>query len=81
MLDVTKKQPTGLRLEPELIQRIESALERYYTPLPLPSRNSVLEAWVMSGLEQLEQLVDQREQNQKETLALKAPSRELPSSS
>lgn len=77
MEDMTKKKPTGLRLDQETIERLDKALDVYYAPLPVPSRNSVLEAWVNAGLKELEDLVQQKEgKSQGKELTL--PSRVLP---
>lgn len=50
-----QKKLASLRLDEEILERIDAVIERLYKGLPVaPSRNAVLEAWIRDGLEDAE---------------------------
>lgn len=56
------KRLSSLRLEEDVLKRIDSALEQAATQYGLPAtpRNAALEQWVVQGLERLEHQLKER---------------------
>jgi predicted transcriptional regulator len=53
---MTRKQNASIRLDPELIQRIDNTLAESAKRQNLPpaSRNSAVEMWIIEGIERIE---------------------------
>lgn len=56
LLDMaTRKVQINLRLDAEILERVDEAIQKAYANLPgIPSRNAVLEQWIQDGLAALE---------------------------
>ncbi len=51
----SQKKLASLRLDPEVLDRIDAVIQKLYKDLPgAPSRNTVMEAWVTEMLEKAE---------------------------
>jgi hypothetical protein len=54
----TKKVQINLRIEAASLERIDAAFQRYNPDLPMPSRNGLIETWVLDGIERLEKRIN-----------------------
>jgi hypothetical protein len=53
----TKKVQINLRIEAASLERMDAAFQRHNPNLPMPSRNGLIENWVLDGIERLEKRI------------------------